>query len=81
MNLLASETTARQPRDGRRMTRAALTGRQAGRPRTGRARPVTVLISWRGGFGVPRYPAPGQAGDQPAARSAPDPAETRDGAR
>jgi hypothetical protein len=68
------------------MTRAvipfpALTARRAGRPRLDRARPVTVLVSWRRGVGVPRYPAPGPAGDQPAGRPAQDRAEPRDGAR
>jgi hypothetical protein len=68
------------------MTRAvillpALTARQAVRPRTGRARTAAVLIRWRGGFGFPRYPAPGPAAGQPAARPAPGGTETRDGAR
>jgi hypothetical protein len=57
------------------MTRAivpvpALTAWQAGRPRLDRSRTAAVLISWRGGFGVPRYPAAIQAGAKPAARPA-----------
>ena len=68
------------------MTRAvipfpALSARRAGRPRLDRARPVAVLISWRGGAGVPRYPAPGPAAGQAAARPAPGGGETPDGAR
>lgn len=64
------------------MTRAvtpfpALNARRAGRPPAGRARPVAVLISWRGGVGVPRY----RAGDQPDARPAQRGAETPDGTR
>jgi hypothetical protein len=57
------------------MTRAvilvpALNARRAGRPGDGRGRTAVVLISWRSGAGVPRYPAPAQAGTS-AARPAP----------
>lgn len=64
------------------MTRAvilvpALNTRRAGRPGTGRSRTAAVLISWRSGTGVPRYPAPVPAAEAPAARPS---AATRDGA-
>jgi hypothetical protein len=67
------------------MTRAiipvpALTARQAGRPRLDRSRTAAVLISWRGGVGVPRHPAYARTGGTSAARPA-RAAETPAGSR
>lgn len=65
------------------MTRAvilvpALNARRAGRPGTGYGRTAAVLISWRSGTGVPRYPAPAQGAGTPAR---PAPGGTRGGDR
>jgi hypothetical protein len=65
------------------MTRAvvlvpALNARRAGRPAVGYGRTATVLITWRSGAGVPRYPAPVQGAGAPAGLL---PAAPRDGDR